>query len=272
MTISGPAAIRIIANEAAKHGFAGRLAAKAARKRESDDDTMMMLSYLTLFVHVIRQAGFHNANWKTLDVNDPQTRAKSRKYLKAYSAKLGLDADKLLSEMEAISRSVAFVGIGTGGVPSPASVQLEKMRQFSASVTAWNQMSAAPLPLSRLIVEAADLTIAKVDKTIRQSRRVTDDVPRFLKTWFTKRLQLQELFALPDWMLDGWPHICALWQSVEEHERHTQIEALNVIADLVPLMPTEIDKWLGADRRAPCWPDAARQACAAERRLAHWHG
>lgn len=245
-----PASIRLIACDAAQQGFAGRLAAKAARKRAEEDQTNMMLNYLILFVHVLREAGYPKPDWQGFDVNDPKVRALAKTCLNRYAPTIGLEAEKLLGEIEAISQVVAFVGLGNDGVASPADKRLAQMKKFTMSLSRWHQAGADGGRMPELIVDAANLTIEKVVASVQQCRRVSNDVPKMLNAWFVRRDKLREMFGIADWMLDGWQHICALWESVEDHERAAQMSALNAIAELVPLQPAEVDKWLGADGRA----------------------
>lgn len=47
-----------------------------------------------------------------------------------------------------------------------------------------------------------------------------------------------QLVARPDWLLDGWNRICALWTSASNQE-----DAIGEMVALVPVIPREADTW-----------------------------
>lgn len=240
-----PAAIRTIASEAAMQGFAGRLAAKAAKQRLAESESLLMMNYLVLFAKAVQAAGDNKATWRNLNMEDPKIRARTKRLIGDFAPKLGMAPDKLLDELEAISRAVAFTGCGEPAIPSPATRQLDQLRVFTKTVNAWQKTSSELRQLPGLIVNSANLTIDQTEKAISRSRRLTEDVAKMMKIWRSDRKACLEHFGLADWMLDGWQHICALWQSVEEHDSNVKWQTIQTIAELVPLLPTEADKWLG---------------------------
>ena len=247
--IVAPATIRHLAAEAARLGYAGRLAANAAKDRAEDYENNQMLSYMALFVEVLRTAGFGDIDWRTFDVDNRNMRARAKACIGDYAPKFNKTGEDFMVELEKLSQAVSYVGIGAHGLTTPADVQTDLLRQFIASLSDWNRGGQEAGKLTGLIIDAANLTLEKVQQSITNCHKITGSMPNLLRVWFNQRKKMAQAFCLADWMLDGWPYICSLWHSVEDHDRFTKFQVMERIGELVPLMPTEVDQWLGGDSR-----------------------
>jgi hypothetical protein len=65
-----------------------------------------------------------------------------------------------------------------------------------------------------------------------------DDIRTLLKDWFNSPAPTMQLLARPDWLLDGWSRICALWSAATSAE-----DAVSEMAALVPIIPREAEMW-----------------------------
>lgn len=243
-----PATMRYLANTAALKGLAGRVAAKAARTAGSEFENMMLLNYLILFANILHKAGHANADWRKLNIEDPATRAKAKLYLNQIAPTLGITTDQLLAELEMISQAVAFVGFKNADFSSPAGRQLDDLEALVLELRHWSDGDDDLTALAQLIANTASATLERGRHFIAQCHRVSEDVNALFKAWFRHPDKLKDMFAKPDWLFDGWPQICQLWQSAAGLDQYGQQQIVMRIAKLVPLMPAEVDKWFGASQ------------------------
>jgi hypothetical protein len=90
-----------------------------------------------------------------------------------------------------------------------------------------------------LIAGAADLTILMAEQTVADVQALPRDIATLLNRWVVEPDVLAQLLARPDWLLDGWDRICALWDIAPAVGT-----TLAEMASLVPVVPREVDTWL----------------------------
>jgi len=94
---------------------------------------------------------------------------------------------------------------------------------------------------AQLIAVSADLTITLVTATLADARALVGDIKKLLGDWFSDPAPTMQLLARPDWLLDGWNRICAIWVSAASPE-----DAVSEMAALIPVIPREAELWSGS--------------------------
>ena len=81
-------------------------------------------------------------------------------------------------------------------------------------------------------------TLALAGSTLETAQALAGDMPALLRRWLADPQEVRRLAARPDWLLDGWELVLALW-------RDSGGEALRDMAVLVPVVPAEAGDWGG---------------------------
>jgi hypothetical protein len=116
---------------------------------------------------------------------------------------------------------------------------------------------------ARLIAGAAELTEMLVSATLADIKAAASDIKLLLQNWCSNPAELAQLLARPDWLLDGWQRICAIWSAAPEPE-----QGLAEIVTLIPIIPREADSWVS--HRAGHLVDLPRYRAKVVRQLEDW--
>ena len=122
--------------------------------------------------------------------------------------------------------------------------QIGGLEAFAADLARW--AAEAPTTEERraaaLVVGAARLTLGAVRSCLADLWQAVADPAMLLARGEAGLPGLAELTARPDWLLDGWPGIGALWQASPPSGRGI---ALAEIVAVLPVPPVEADGWPG---------------------------
>ena len=75
-----------------------------------------------------------------------------------------------------------------------------------------------------------------------ETHAMLDDVWTLILRWQQDPEPIRQLCARTEWLVDGWDMICGLWRNAKPDERGTAVQDM---ANIVPVLPTEADTWLG---------------------------
>jgi hypothetical protein len=235
-----PGAIRRAAREAAATGAAGRGAAKSAKAAATRELQEQLLTNLLLITRLLRQAGFAEVDWRRLDLGDRATRATTRGYLSRYEKKLGLKPDAMLALVEELCPLLTPIGIAGDAFRAAHDVTLDRLVHLAAALRDWARGEALDQAKGvELIARCADFTVDKASAALAVARAATDDMVALIQAWRARDTSLLRDLARPDWLLDGWAEIAALWEAVVADEREAQRVVLARIESLVPVLPRE---------------------------------
>ena len=90
-----------------------------------------------------------------------------------------------------------------------------------------------------MVANAADLTIMLAKSTLADAQATASNIAALLRNWARDPGEIARLLARPDWLLDGWDRIGALWDTTPD-----TADTLVEMAALVPVVPREADHWL----------------------------
>jgi hypothetical protein len=80
--------------------------------------------------------------------------------------------------------------------------------------------------------------------TLADAQELPSDIVGLLQRWAADPDGLLRLLARPDWLLDGWDRICALWELGPAAGR-----TIAEMAALVPVVPREAYEWISQSVR-----------------------
>lgn len=235
-----PSEIRKAARTAASTGAAGRAVARSAEQAAVRETQEQLLTNLLLITILLRQAGFATVDWRRLDLGDRETRATTRHYLARYEDRLGLKPDAMLALVEELCPLIAPIGVAGGAFKAAHDVIVERLGHLASSLRDWARGEAKDQASGvELIACCAEFTAAKATAGLGRARARTDDMVALLRAWQGRDKGLLGELARPDWLLDGWGEIAALWEAVAKDDREVQRAVLARIETLVPVLPKE---------------------------------
>jgi hypothetical protein len=188
----------------------------------------------------LRQAGFAEVDWRRLDLGNRETRATTRRYLARYEDELAMKPDAMLASVEELCPLIAPIGVAGEAFKAAHDVTIERLAHFALSLRDWARGESLDQAKGvELIARCADFTVDKAKAALAKARSRTDAMVLLLRTWRAKDKTLLRDLTLPDWLLDGWAEIAALWEAVVKEDRETQRAVLARIETLVPVLPKE---------------------------------
>ncbi len=235
-----PSDIRRAARRVAATGAAGRPAAKSAKAAAIREEQEQLLTNLLLITQLLRQAGFAEVDWRRLDLGRRETRATTRRYLTRYESELGMKPDAMLAAVEELCPLIAPIGVAGGAFQAAHDATIERLTQLALSLRAWARGEALDQAKGvELIARCAEFTTERARTALGRCRARTADMVALLRSWRAREKSLLADLARPDWLLDGWAEIAALWEAAAMDEREAQRAVLARIETLVPVLPKE---------------------------------
>lgn len=148
-------------------------------------------------------------------------------------------------------------GIGVQGQPNPPRIPgLQAMLiELRADILAWSRDHADGdgAALAAMVCAAADVTLRMSARTIAEALALSADLPALLDGWRRDPARIVQIATRPEWLLDGWEHVCLLWRTAgDDRGRHAVLAEMSL---LVPTLPREAADWTGEtaelDRQPP---------------------
>ena len=85
-------------------------------------------------------------------------------------------------------------------------------------------------------------TIACATAALGAARARTDDMVALVRDWLASPATIAGLLERPDWLLDGWSGLIAVWEAASDDAGRRA--ALSELLLLAPTLPKEASKWL----------------------------
>lgn len=130
------------------------------------------------------------------------------------------------------------------GVPGPQSRQVAGLEAFCADLCEWTRRVPAPSGRNAglVVLAAARYNLASIRACLAALWPLLDDLAGLLDRGPAGVRLMAELAERPDWLLDGWPPITALWASAPIQDRSALAAE---IAAIFPVPALETDRWPG---------------------------
>jgi hypothetical protein len=242
-----PLSIRKVALDLALEGLAGPDAREAAERALHEDEEHALLTLLFLLERLLAEAGQPRIDWQTIDTGDREARERLKPHFRRLEPSTRMKGADLVAAVDALSAAVAPVGFEQAPFESLAATTLKDLRLLHESVAAWALAEGEDfVKISSLVIDCAALTVTCAERSLEQASALVRSVGRLLEAHATAPEAVGDVLSRPVWLLHGWRHLIALWQSVAEQSREAQRDVMVELGELVPLVPLVADEWLGA--------------------------
>ncbi|MBV8913787.1 MAG: hypothetical protein JOZ05_12205, partial [Acetobacteraceae bacterium] len=160
-------------------------------------------------------------------------------------------AQRLHSTPEIVADSLEqlaslFKAIGLGDAVETAACPraAHRVRALRADMADWSTAHfGESATLAELVLATADLTLSCFPTLIAEARGLTKNVLDLVRRWQTNLNLIAGTLTRPQWLLDGWEPICAIWESAERNDTG-QLSALHDMVQQVPVVPKEVGEWI----------------------------
>jgi hypothetical protein len=238
-----PDAIRHAAREVAASGMAGRGALAAAVLASESEEKALLQTNFDLLLEVVRQIepkGEHRLPPQQDRPAELERRARSA--VARIAPILRYSPEAVATSLERLASIFANIGVGRSARIPAAIARLIQLRSEVATFAEANPDDYGAE--AGLIGRVADLTITLAKATLADAKALPGDVVALLRRWLADPDGLAKQLARPEWLLDGWDRICALWETAPATG-----STIAEMAALLPVLPIEANDWLsrGAD-------------------------
>lgn len=239
-----PSGMRAVARSIAAEGLAGHAARDAVARATEHENQDRLLTNFLLLLSLVRQGEPQGSNLTPPEREKPAVlEARAKRVIALLAPRLGLTAERIAVALEQLSAVLNPIGISRNLPQARFSRAIAALTALRDAALAWSQGRIDDTaPNAAMIADVAGLTLSCAAQTIVAARALVDDLPMLLRRWDADPRPVVQLAARPDWLLDGWEHICLIWSTAEtDIERHA---ALAEIALAVPVIPREVVSWL----------------------------
>jgi hypothetical protein len=242
LTAVVPSAIRAVSRQVAAEGLAGPASRDAALGAVKADRLDLLTANYLLLMLMVKQMdrGTCPPGGGGRDLGQ-----RAREAVVVMAARLGQTADAVAASLEALADLFGCIGVPGEAGECRAPRLLRTLGRVRAEVSAWRgeRGEGSGTLCAEMVVAAADLTVTCAGHTLAEARSMTGDIAALLRTWHATPGKVAGLATRPEWLLDGWEQICALWTEADGHA--ARLSALAEMAQLVPILPNETAQWVG---------------------------
>lgn len=248
-----PATLRDMAWDVLAAGYGGREPARAARAARDAEPAARTRVNFSLLLTLVRSTESAAEGQRPLRAETPAAlEHRTRRAVTRVAQQLSWDSEGAAGALEEMTALLQPIG----SLEDPRSAvlprQLQRLQEAAADITAWAATSrtARDQGAACVLTSAADLAIRCASLQLSELRNSFSQPVEMLYRWREDAEALTNLARRPQWVLDGWPMLSALWlQSNDE-------DLLSLCWDLAlaaPLLPNEVAQWTGlkADLGAP---------------------
>ena len=245
-----PAEIRKVAREVAIEGAAGRRVAREASAAARSDASVALLTRFHLVTQLLQEAGVEGIDWRAFSGDNRELRAAIRARLGQVAPRLGIPVDGLFELIETIAEVATPVGPPADGGQARNEAMLSRLRVLIQSLGTWAAGEAnGKSSDAAAVLGLAGRALDEAQAAQTEARELLGEVIRLLRGWHERiGERMRQVLTRPEWLLDGWDQICALWEAAARDERPAQRETLQQIRASLPMLdPSDREAAPGAD-------------------------
>ncbi len=243
--VVSPPTVRETARAVAAEGLAGREAAAAVARALNEDGAARMRANFLLLLDLIRRTESREEAVVPPQSDTPaQIEQRARRAVARLAPRLGVSPEIIAAWLEALAAAFCGVGIPGDAGRSRTRMLVAALEAMVTEIELWVAQSPDPAEqhAAVLVVDAARLTLSCSASAFRDLDGLLSDTPGLLRAWREDASELGRRASRPDWLLDGWQVITELWRDADPGLRQG---ALWEMALLAPVMPREVEQWLG---------------------------
>jgi hypothetical protein len=245
--VVSPPTVRETARAVAAEGLAGREAAAAVQRAVNEDGAARMRANFLLLLDLIRRTETREEAAIPPHADKPANiEIRARRAVARFAPRLGVSPEIIAAWLEAIA--VAFCGVGIPGDTglSRSRALVAALQAMVSEIEIWVAQSADPAGEhgAVLVMDAARLTLSCAAAAFKDLDGLLSDTPTLLRAWREDSTELGRRASRPDWLLDGWQVIIGLWRDADPLLRQGVLWEMALLA---PVMPREVEEWLGIE-------------------------
>jgi hypothetical protein len=239
-----PGAIREAGRMVATEGLAGREARNAAQDAATRDGDARLVANYHLLLALVRQVELPAPAANSATAETPETmECRAKRTVAEVAPRLGLDADGVGRALEELAEVFAAVGIGPDAAAARLPRTLGRVAALQRGLEAWVAEKGDDVNgAAELVRSCAALTASCATATFADARALVSKPLNLLMRWRVEPDAVAAKAARPEWVLDGWEDLCAIWEAAGPARRRA---AIAEIAQLAPIIPKEAADWVG---------------------------
>jgi hypothetical protein len=241
-----PRSVREATRAVAVEGHAGRAAARAAASAISAGRQATTTMLYHLLLELVRQGEPQGSSAVPPGREAPAVlEARARAVLHRLCGDGSLTPAAAFEALDQLAAAFEFFGLRRNPTDAPLPNLAATIIAVVEELGAWSEpLSGDERGCGQLLAKSAALTLQCYRQAASPLEAHLDDLWLLLRRWRQAPEPILTQLARPEWLLDGWDLICALWRQAEPARRGL---ALADMAALVPVIPAEVCEWTSFD-------------------------
>ena len=240
-----PANVRAATLEVADQGLRGSAARNWARDYQTNDRTALRRVFFLQLTDLIRRTE-RKGEEKVAPEDETLSYLRPRigRAIGRFCKPLGLKIEEVEEATETLASVLMPFGKPRDFVIGHVRQALLDLQGFVRELELW----AAPRRGSprgsgaEFVLRKASLALRCAEAAIADLDEFAEDTTQLLRHWLKAPQSVQDRAARPEWLLNGWDIVIALWRQSEPSDREA---CLLEMSHLVPHLPKEVETWLG---------------------------
>ena len=240
-----PERIREVMITVAAEGWRGRAAMAWAEDQKAADATALRRMFFLLLTDLIRRTELP-AEAKVPPEQESLIYLRPRigKAVARIAKRYSMTTEVVEAAMEALASVFMPLGKHNDSVTGHTRTALADLQSFIKEIDQWLAPRRDNVRGLRadFLLRKAKLTLMCTQAAINELDRVLDDTSLLLRAWQRDKASVLRRASRPQWLLDGWDIIIALWRQSEPSDREACFWEMS---HLVPILPKEVEGWGG---------------------------
>jgi len=243
LTDFAPEKIREAMIAIAAEGWRGRAAAACAEEQKTADTTALRRMFFLLLTDLIRRTELP-AEAKVPPEQESLIYLRPRigKAVARIAKRYSMTTEAVEAAIEALASVFMPLGKHNDSVTGHTRVAMAELQSFIKELDQWLAPRRDNMRGLRaeFLLRKAKLALICTQAAINELDRVLDDTTILLRAWQRDQASVLRRASRPQWLLDGWDIIIALWRQSEPSDREACFWEMS---HLVPILPKEVEGW-----------------------------
>ncbi|MDE1148940.1 MAG: hypothetical protein PW843_20430 [Azospirillaceae bacterium] len=219
-------------------GVAGGDASTAAERALALDQGYQALTQFTLVTELLRLARMDPGDLLATGMTGSESRRLVRAALTQLAQRVGLPPDEMVTRVDALSTVAAPLGLPQCGQLGRLRVQVTELETLVKVLAQWARSDLSEVArLAEFVGTAAQATLALARDRVARADTRCRDLAAIARDFPAMRAAVAEEVERLAWLLDGWPFLGRLWDSVSDRPQEAQQSTMGEMFRLVPLVP-----------------------------------
>jgi hypothetical protein len=238
-----PERVREVMITIAAEGWRGRAAAACAEEQKTADITTLRRMFFLLLTDLIRRTELP-AEAKVPPEQESLIYLRPRigKAVARIAKRYSMTTEAVEAAIEALASVFMPLGKHNDSIIGHTRVAMAELQSFIKELDQWlapRRDNARGLR-AEFLLRKAKLAFICTQAAINELDRVLDDTTILLRAWQRDQASVLRRASRPQWLLDGWDIIIALWRQSEPSDREACFWEMS---HLVPILPKEVEGW-----------------------------